>query len=434
MNLSDALYREKLSTAREIAGALRDGDHIFLDVALSQPSQIILELADRFSRQELRELRLHTMLDPRLLPCYRPDFAERFHPTSWFTTAASKKAVNLGLADIMPCTYSDVGNLIEDYIDVDYLFAVVSPMDGHGYFSFGTTASALDVLVKKAKKIVVEVNPNMPRTFGAAPLHISQVHALYESDTPMPTVEASEIDGVSRTIGGYIAEEIPDGAILQLGIGSIPDAVGQALKNKRHLGIHSEMLTDSMIDLLECGAVDNSLKPFHRGKSVATFAFGSEKMYNHLNDNPAFEFYPARYVNDPHIIAQYPRFVSVNSAIEVDFLGQVCAEGKGTTHISGSGGQLDFVRGAIHSKGGRSFIAFASTAKGGAESRIQSVLTPGAPVTTGKNEVDYIVTEYGLAKLRGRSLSQRTKALISIAHPAFRDQLLYEARKRNIII
>ena len=244
----------------------------------------------------------------------------------------------------------------------------------------------------------------------------------------------SKLDDVSITIGNLIADEIPNGATIQLGIGSIPDAVGMALKSKHDLGIHTEMFTDSMVELLECGAANNLRKPIHRGRSVTTFALGSKRMYDYIDNNPAIEILPVDYVNNPSTIALHPNFISINGALEVDFFGQVCAESVGTYHISGTGGQVDYVRGAVQSKGGKSFIAFPSTAKNGTISRIKPILSPGAIVTTSKNVVDHIVTEYGIAKLRGRTLSQRTKALIAIAHPKFRDELTFAAKKHKIII
>lgn len=221
---------------------------------------------------------------------------------------------------------------------------------------------------------------------------------------------------------------------VQLGIGAIPEAVGLALKGKHNLGIHTELLTDSMVELVECGAVTNACKPIYRGKTVATLAFGSERVYRYIDNNPAVMMLPVDSVNDPAVIARHPNFISVNGALEVDFFGQVCAESMGTRHVSGSGGQADYVRGATQSSGGKSFIAFPSTASGGKISRITPTLTPGAIVTTSKNDVDYIVTEYGMAKLRGKSLSQRAKALIAIAHPNFREELTCQAKRQNIII
>jgi acyl-CoA hydrolase len=297
-----------------------------------------------------------------------------------------------------------------------------------------TVGSNSEAMMHKAKHIIVEVNENLPRALRSPIVHISQVEGVCENTQPLVVLPPTNIDKTSETIGGLIAEQIPDGATLQLGIGAVPDAVGLALKNKHDLGIHTEMFTDSMVELLECGAVNNSKKPIHTGQTIAAFAFGSQRIYDLIDDNPAFELRPVDYVNDPAVIALHPNFVSINAALEVDFFGQVCAESIGTQHVSGSGGQVDYVRGATQSKGGMSFIAFPATAKGGTVSKIKPTLTPGAIVTTSKNDVDCIVTEFGIAKLRGKPLSDRVKALIAIAAPQFRDELTAAAKKQNIII
>ena len=259
-------------------------------------------------------------------------------------------------------------------------------------------------------------------------------------ETALAQIEKNYGKGAIMRLGDDIpvnVEALSTGSLaldLALGIGGIPDAVGSALMEKRHLGIHTELFTDSMVKLLQCGAADNSRKPIHTGKTVAAFALGAKSMYDFLDRNPDVEIRPVDYVNDPAVIAQHDNFVSVNSALEVDFFGQVCAESIGTRHYSGTGGQVDYVRGAVMSKGGQSFIAFPSTSKNDPISRIRPILTPGAIVTTSKNDVDVIVTEYGVAKLRGKTLKQRTQALIAIAHPKFRDELLFEARRRNLLL
>ena len=289
-------------------------------------------------------------------------------------------------------------------------------------------------MIEKAKRVFVEVNRHQPRAVCGTQLHVSQVDAIVEHDVELPVLPAPKLDELSLTIGGYIAEQIPDGACIQLGIGAIPDATGMALKAKHDLGIHTEMFTDSMVELIECGAVNNSKKQIHVGQSVTTFAFGSKRMYDFIDDNPGIAILPVDYVNDPAVICQNDNMISINAALEVDLWGQVCAESVGTKHMSGTGGQVDYVRGACQSKGGKSFIAFSSTAKGGTISKVKPILTPGAVVTTSKNDVDYIVTEYGVAHLRGESLASRARQLIAIAHPDFRDELRFEAKKRGILI
>lgn len=430
-----SLYRSKRTTPEDaVRRFVRSGAVCASDIALAHSARFYEAVARAIERGELEDVTQHTLLDTAAFPFYREQFAGRYRGVSWFSQSAARKAVNSGFADVMPGYYRDMPMLFRDWVRPEVMAAVVSPMDRHGYFSTGCDGSVSAALLASAKTVLLEVNRYMPRVLTAPQIHISQVSALWENDAPLLSLPPAEIDDVSARIGAFIAEEVSDGATLQLGIGAIPDAVGMALKDKRHLGIHTEMLTDSMIELIECGAVDNSAKPIHTGKTVAAFALGSQRMYDYLDDNPMVEMLPVDYVNDPSIIARHPNFVSINGALEVDFFGQVCAESVGTRHISGTGGQTDYVRGALQSKGGKSFIAFSSTAMNGTVSRIHASLTPGAVVSTSKNDVDHIVTEYGVARLRGRTLSQRTKALIAIAHPKFRDELTFQAKKQNMII
>ena len=428
------LYEKKKMSAAQLAGLVESGWSCAMDIAAAIPVSIVDALGARAAKKEIENVRLHSLLDLRPLGVLTPEAANGMIPVSWFSGGGLRKAINEGRADLMPCYYRDMPQLFERYVDLDAIFLHVSPMDKHGYFSMGVVGSNCEAFLKKAKRIYLEVNKNVPRALNSPMVHISQVTALCESDVALPVMPPAKIDEVSKKIGDFIAEEVPDGATLQLGIGAVPDAVGLALKDKHDLGIHTELFTDSMVELIECGAVTNMRKPLYQSKTVATLAFGSERMYDFIDDNPAFVLLPVNVVNDPAVIAQHPDFISVNAALEVDFFGQVCAESIGTRHVSGSGGQVDYVRGATQSKGGKSFIAFPSTAKNGTISRIKPTLTPGSIVTTSKNDVDYIVTEYGMAKLRGKTLSERTKSLIAIAHPDFRDELTREAKKQNILI
>ena len=430
-----AEYGKKLMSAGEAAGLVRDGWTIGMDAALSETPAIMAALEARARKDELRDVTVHTMLDVYPYGFYADDGLKgKLNGVSWFSSAGARKAINGGYADFIPSYYRDIPSLIRRNYDYDVFCVAVSPMDRNGYFSLATTNSYSEAMRDKSKRVFIEVNHNQPRAVCGAQIHISQVDAIVENDVELPVLPPTKLDEVSLTIGGLIAEQIPDGACIQLGIGAIPDAVGAALKSKHDLGIHTEMFTDSMVELIECGAVNNSKKQIHRGQSVTTFAFGSKRVYDYIDDNPAIAILPVDYVNDPAVICRNDNVISINAALEVDLWGQVCAESVGTKHISGSGGQIDYVRGACQSKGGKSFIAFPSTAKGGTISKIKSILTPGAVCTTSKNDVDYVVTEYGLAHLRGRSLSERAKALIAIAHPDFRDELRFEAKKRGIII
>lgn len=429
------LYNEKLMSAAELASKIESGWCIGMDAGPSQTPAIMDALCERAREGAVSGLTVHTMLDIYPFPFYADaSLSAAISGKSWFSSGGARKAVNGGWADFIPSYYRDIpGHMLRGY-EYDACCFSVSPMDSHGYFSLGLTNSYSSAMLAKSKRIFLEVNRFQPRAVCGGQIHISQVEALVENSFPLPTLPAVELDETSITIGNIIAERIPDGACIQLGIGAIPDATGMALKSKHDLGIHTEMFTDSMVELLSCGAVNNSKKQTHRFKTVTTFAYGSQRIYDFVDDNPAIELLPVSYVNDPAVIAMNDNVVSINAALEVDLLGQVSAESIGTKHMSGTGGQVDFVRGACQSKCGMSFIAFASTAKGGTVSKISPILSPGSVCTTSKNDVDCIVTEYGIAKLRGRSYSQRAEALISIAHPDFRDQLRFEARKRGMLI
>lgn len=430
-----ALYQTKLTTAEQVAQQVQSGWVIGTDAAATEPAAILAAMADKIRSTDTKDVKVHTMLDSYPFEFYADNsLFGKMTGYSWFSSGGARKAVNGGYADLFPAYYRDIPGHIKRLYDFDAYCVAVSPMDSHGYFSLATTSSYSEAMIAKAKRIFIEVNEKQPRSLCGTQLHVSQVDAIVENTHDLPVLPPVVIDDVSRTIGNLIAEQIPDGACIQLGIGAIPDATGTALKTKHDLGIHTEMFTDSMVELLECGAVNNSKKQIHRGKTVTTFAFGSQRIYDYINDNPCFEILPVEYVNDPNVICQNDNMISINAALEVDLFGQVCAESVGTKHMSGSGGQIDYVRGACQSKGGKSFIAFSSTAKGGTISKIKSILTPGAIVTTSKNDVDYIVTEYGIAHLRGESLGSRARQLISIAHPDFRDELTFEAKKRGILV
>ena len=429
------MYQEKLTTPDKIARQVQSGWLLGMDTATSQTPAIMTAIAEYIRSSDITGVKVQALLDAYPFEFYTdPTLAGKMTGYSWFSSSAARKAVNAGYADIIPAYYRDFPTRIRAEYDYDAVCVEVAPMDRHGYFSLALNGSYIDAMLDKTKRIFLEVNDRQPRGLCGSLIHISQVDAIVEYNHDLPVLPPVQLDEVSKTIGGLIAERIPDGACLQLGIGAIPDATGMALKSKHDLGIHTEMFTDSMVELIECGAVNNSKKQIHRGKTVTTFAFGSQRIYDFVDDNPSVEILPVDYVNDPNVICQNDNMISINAAVEVDLFGQVCAESVGTKHMSGSGGQIDYVRGACQSRGGKSFIAFTSTAKGGTISKIKPILTPGAVVTTSKNDVDYIVTEYGVAHLRGRSLGERARQLIAIAHPDFRDELTFEAKKRGMMI
>ena len=430
-----SIYEQKKCSPQELAALVEDGWRVGMDTAVSHAPTFLQALAERAANDEIYDVRVQSLLDVQSTShLMDPNLYKRLIRESWFSGSGSRKEVNHGMADVIPNYYRDIPGHIRRQYEYDVFCASVSPMDKHGYFSLGTVSSYSGAMLEKSKRIFLEVNPNVPRAICGTHIHISQVEKLIESNSPLPELAPAKIDSISEVIGGLIAEQICDGSCIQLGIGAIPDAVGAALRYKHDLGIHTEMFTNSMVDLLKCGAVNNSKKQIYRGQSVTTFAYGSRKLYDYIDDNPAIAFLPVDYVNDPYVIAKNNNFVSINAALECDIWGQVCAESVGTKHMSGTGGQVDYVRGACQSHGGKSFIAFSSTAKDGTISRIKSILEPGAIVTTSKNDVDYIVTEYGIAHLRGEPLSSRARQLIAIAHPDFRDELTFNAKQRGIMI
>lgn len=436
MNEFEKMYQEKLMSPEELVRKIPPGTKMFTDSCLAEPFAISNAMKEAVLAGDLKDVTVNTILEMYPTAWYDEACKDELHGVSWFSGGSARKAVNKGFADVMPTRYVEMIENLRLNPDIDTLCVAVSPMDENGYFSTGAAAGLIQGALEQAKAVYLDVNKQMPCALSAKTIHISQVTTLCESDYPLPTQQPGEIDDISKRIGGIIAGEVVDGSTLQLGIGAIPDAVGLALKNHKDLGIHTELLTDSMIELIECGAVTNGKKPIHTGKTVATISYGAKRVYDYIHNNPDVEMLPVFYVNDINTIAAHPNFVSVNSAIEVDLYGQVCAESVGTRHISGSGGQWEYVRGSTMSQGGKSFIAFSSTAQGpdgAVVSRIKPTLTPGALVTTTKNDVDYIVTEYGARKLRGKTFSQRAAALIEIAHPDFREELEREASAMGLL-
>jgi len=434
MEKFDLSYARKLVTAEAIAALVQTGDVLASPICMGEPLDIINAIGKRVENGEITDIIQNcNLVSPGR--CYeKPDMFGKFNYMSWFFSGNTRKGGQDGRFDYMQANYNDFPRYFDMRGDIDRFYLVVSPMDEHGYFSMGSYFGEALGMLKKAKHVYVEVNKYMPRTFGTNFVHISQVDAVCEKDEPIYNLPAAKPGENDYKIGNFIAEMVPDGATLQFGIGGVSGAMGEALKSKKDLGIHTEMFSDAMVELIECGAVTNMKKAVNSRVSVSTFCFGSQKVYDYINNNPALVMMPVEYVNDPYVIAQHDNFISVNAGLEVDFLGQVCSESIGETPFSGSGGQFDYVKGAKMSRGGISFIAMSSTAKNGTISRIKPCLTYGAAVTSHKNEVNCIVTEYGVAELLGKSVRERTKALIAIAHPKFRDELLFEAKRRNILI
>lgn len=435
MNKFQEMYQAKRKSPEEVAMYVKSGDVCACPTGLEEPTAICEAVAARAMRGELTGVVHHATLSVKGGPFMKPELKGKYDYVSWFTGGPGRKGIQEGIHTYIPNNYSTIPGLWRDVQPrLDVFYAEVSPMDKHGYFSCPMAGAEVVAMREKASIILLDVNDQMPRVMGDCLIHISQVTALCESSRPLLVLNNPPLSDDDKKIGQMIADEVCDGATLQLGIGGIPNAVGVLLKDKKDLCLHTEMFTDSMVDLLECGAVTNMKKPIHVGKTVATLAWGSKKMYDFMDDNPAFEMYPVSYINNPAVIAQHDNFVSVNSCVEVDLFGQICSESIGTKHYSGSGGQLDFVRGANMSKGGKGFIAMLSTTKGGTISKIKPILTPGSIVTTPRNEVDFLVTENGIVRLKGQTASQRAKMIISLAAPQFREELEYEAKKMNLII
>ena len=422
-------------TAAEAVKVIKSGDHVHISSVSNVPQCLIKALCDRGRAGELKNVYIHHLHTEGAAPYVNPEFEGIFQHNAFFVGANVRESVQKGLADYIPVFLGETSKLYrEGYIKCNVAMIQVCPPDKFGYVSLGPSVDATLAAMECADFVIAVVNKYVPRTHGDSLVHLSKINYFVEDDSPLITVDMPSPTEAEQTIGRYCAELIEDGATLQMGIGSIPNAILSCLHNHKDIGIHTEMFTDSMVELIACGAVNNSRKQIHRGVSVTTFAFGSQRIYDYIDNNPAIALMPVDYVNDPNVICRNDNMISINAALEVDFWGQVCAESVGTRHMSGSGGQIDYVRGATQSKGGKSFIAFSSTAKGGTISKIKSTLTPGAVCTTSKNDVDYIVTEYGVAHLRGESLASRTKQLIAIAHPDFRDELTFDAKKRGIMI
>ena len=372
-------------------------------------------------------LHLHQMLPLRERP-YISGGVPGLRHVSWFLSPHDKEAFHQGACDLVPNNFSDVPALMRRSVRDPLVVAAVAPPDGHGFFSLGCHAEYVAAMVGELP-FFVEVNPRMPRTFGENQVHVSQVEGWCEAETPLVELPAREPRETDRKIAELIAERVPDGATIQAGIGAVPGLVLELLGDHRDLGVHTELLCDGFVDLVERGAVTGTRKRTHRNKLITTSAMGTRRLYEFVADNPGVEFWPVDETNDPRNVAAEPNFNAVNATIEVDFLGQCASESLGSDYWSSSGGQPDFARGAVMSDGGQSFIALHSTTGDGRHSRIVPQLHAGAAVTTFKNIVDKIVTEHGVAELRGSSIAERTRRLIAIADPACRDHLTSEAKR-----
>jgi acyl-CoA hydrolase len=409
----------------DVLGLLTDGADLIVPLANGEPVSVIDAIEEGATR--FRGLRVHQMHALHDRPYIGGGMREHLLHVSYFLSPVTRPAFHNRGCELVPNHFSEVPRLLRETTSCSLVLAAAAPMDRHGYFSLGTSCDYVATFIGRAP-FFLEVNERMPRTFGRNQIHVSQVAGWTEVDRPLVEVPLSEPSHVDEQIAAHVIERIPDGATIQAGIGSIPNALLFGLRDHRDLGVHTELLSDALVDLIEAGVVTGTRKRLEPGKAVTTFALGTQRLYDFLHENAAVEFLPVDYVNDPRVIAEEDCFVSINATIEVDLVGQCASETVTGRYWSSSGGQADFARGAMYSPRGRAFVVVPSTAANGEISRIRATLTPGSMVTTLKNTVDHIVTEFGVADMRGRSISQRAAALIEIAHPRFRDDLTKEAR------
>ncbi|SDC46261.1 Acyl-CoA hydrolase [Variovorax sp. CF079] len=426
------LYRQKRTSAADAVRHVRNGDTVIVPTGAGEPPTLLTALSEQ--RRSFRDVKVSQILAVRKYDYIDPETVECVRHVALFYGSATRAGGQAGWIDFIPNYFSEIPAQIErGQIGAEVVFSLASPMDDEGYFSLSIGTDYTMAAVAKARAVVLEVNPNVPYAFGNCRVHISQVAALIESEEPVLEVGLPTIGPVQEAIGKHVADLIEDGSTLQIGYGGIPDAVVMQLTNKRDLGIHTEMIGDGILSLVESGTVTSRRKNYLPGKIIATFALGSQKLYRFMHRNPALEMHPVNFTNDPMLAGQNDKLVSINATLQVDLLGQCGSESLGSSPYSGTGGQADFVRAANRSRGGKSFIALPATAKNGTLSRIAPVLSPGTHVTTSKNDVNYVVTEFGVAQLRGKSGKQRAQELIGIAHPAFREELRSQAKAMHLI-
>jgi 4-hydroxybutyrate CoA-transferase len=420
-----ATGRGHWTTAGEAVEAVKSGDTVVMSHACGQPRVLAEALAGRAG--ELHDVRVACVLVLGDLPFCRPEMAGNIRHISLFGGPRTREAIGQGYADFLPCFFSATPALLGKHLPVDVAMVSVSPPDEDGWCSLGVSVDYARRAVEIARTVIAEVNPTMPRLRGDCMVNVSDIDYLVEVDRPIPELPRSAAAEDEARAGANVAGLIEDGCCVQIGIGAMPEFVCSKLVDRRDLGVHSEMISDGIMDLVERGVITGSQKTLHPGKIVATFIMGSRALYDWLDDNPVMEMHPVNYTNDPAVIARNRRMVSVNGALEVDLLGQVGADMLGPFQFSGVGGQVDYVRGARLSEGGQAIILLTSTARNGEVSRIVPLLKPGAAVTTSRNDVDCIVTEYGVARLHGKTVRERMRALIEIAHPRFREELARQA-------
>ncbi len=418
-------YSAKVVSADKALKVVKSGDRVVLAHACGEPLDLVAALVGRAA--DLRGVEIVHMVAMGAGEYAKPEYAESFYHNSLFTGASTRAAVNEGRGDYTPVFFHEIPDLfLKGYLPPDVVLVHLSPPDRHGFCSFGISVDYTKPATSVAKTVIAQVNPNMPRTHGDSFIHISDIDYIVESEQPIIELPPPKMGPVEEAIGRNIASLVDDGSCLQLGIGGIPDAVLLFLHEKNDLGIHTEMFSEGVVELYEQGVITNRCKAIHTDKMVATFLMGTRRLYDFVDDNPAVNMFPVDYINDPYVIGQNDKVVAINSAIEVDLMGQVVADSIGPLQFTGIGGQVDFMRGAARSRGGKAVIALPSTARHGEVSRIVARIADGAAVTTMRADVDYVVTEHGIAKLKGKMLRDRARALLAIADPRFRDQIADE--------
>jgi len=427
-------YKKKLTTKEDAVSIIESGNRIYVSGNAATPYPLVEALAAR--KDSVRDVDVVHVLLLGEDPLSAPGMEGHFRHKSLFVGPADRKAVNEGKADYFPIFLYEIPRLFllgKGTLPLDVAIVQTSPPDAHGFLSLGVEDLATKAAAENAKKLIVQVNDKMPRTLGDCFIHITRATKIVATSEELPTLEITAPNEVEVKIGEYIADLVEDGSTLQLGIGGIPNAALNAMDNKKDLGIHTEMVSDGIMEAIENGAITGAKKTLHPGKVVATFILGSKQLYEFAHNNPLFEMHPVDYSNDPFIVAQNDKMVGINSAIEVDLTGQVCSDSIGYRIYSGFGGQVDFIRGAARSREGKPVIALPSATKNDTVSKIVPHLKEGAGVVTSRGDVHYVVTEYGVAYLHGKSLSRRAQALINIAHPNFRDELTHFAKNQKLI-
>lgn len=427
-------YKSKIISSDDAVKVIKSGDNVVIQPGCAAPLELIRALVDR--KEDLENVNIYHILVVGKLPYTEPGMEKHFKHKAFFMGGNTRKAINEGRAEFIPIFLSEVTMLFKNgLLESDVALIHVSPPDEHGFCSYGIDVGNIKTPAEKSKIVIAQVNPQMPRGLGNSFIHINKIDYVVEHNEPLmelPQVDpnaSKEILDIYDSIGRHIAELIEDGSTLQMGIGAIPDSVLKYLHKKSDLGIHTEMFSDGLIELVEEGIVNGEKKTLHPGKIIAGFVLGTKKAYDFIDNNPIFEFHPQEYVNDPFVIAQNNKMVAINSAIEIDLTGQVCSDSIGTKLYSGIGGQVDFIRGAARSDGGKPIIALPSATKDFKISRIVPTLKQGAGVVTSRGDVHYVVTEYGVANLYGKTIQERAKMLIKLAHPSFREELTKFAKE-----